>query len=146
MNKPYEEIRALATMEGSEGLLAIIVRANYVAPTNGATFFTSSEMPQQLGILSHPKGTTIPVHTHKHFERKTDVTQEVLIVRRGKLSVTFYTSKGDKICERILSSGDIVLLASGGHGFEAIEDVDMIEVKSGPYAGSGDKRLLFPRG
>jgi hypothetical protein len=30
-------------------------------------------------------------------------------------------------------------LATGGHGFEVLEDVEMIEVKQGPYAGDQDK-------
>jgi len=31
------------------------------------------------------------------------------------------------------------LLASGGHGFEVIEDIKMVEIKQGPYAGEKDK-------
>jgi len=33
----------------------------------------------------------------------------------------------------------VILLASGGHGFEVLEDLEMIEVKQGPYAGDADK-------
>ena len=40
---------------------------------------------------------------------------------------------------RILNQGDVVLLAYGGHGFEMLEDSEMIEVKQGPYAGDMDK-------
>ncbi len=35
--------------------------------------------------------------------------------------------------------GDVILLATGGHGFEVIEEIEMIEVKQGPYAGQEDK-------
>ena len=36
---------------------------------------------------------------------------------------------------RVLEGGDTILLAGGGHGFEVLEDLAMIEVKQGPYAG-----------
>ena len=39
----------------------------------------------------------------------------------------------------MLEAGDVALLIEGGHGFEVIEDVEMIEVKQGPYAGEQDK-------
>jgi hypothetical protein len=40
---------------------------------------------------------------------------------------------------RILSAGDVILLAFGGHGFEMLEPTEIIEVKQGPYAGDQDK-------
>jgi hypothetical protein len=40
---------------------------------------------------------------------------------------------------RIINSGDFLLLASGGHGFEMLEPTEMIEIKQGPYAGETDK-------
>jgi len=33
----------------------------------------------------------------------------------------------------------VILLATGGHGFEVLEESEMIEVKQGPYAGDADK-------
>ena len=38
-----------------------------------------------------------------------------------------------------LESGDVILLASGGHGFVCLEETEMYEVKQGPYAGEMDK-------
>ena len=46
--------------------------------------------------------------------------------------------------DRILNDGDVILLASGGHGFEALSDVDIVEVKQGPYAGDLDKTRFKP--
>jgi hypothetical protein len=43
-----------------------------------------------------------------------------------------------------LEAGDVILLASGGHGFEMIEDSEIIEVKQGPYAGEMDKTRFDP--
>ena len=39
----------------------------------------------------------------------------------------------------MLGPGDVILLISGGHGFEVIEEIDMVEVKQGPYADDMDK-------
>ena len=48
--------------------------------------------------------------------------------------------KGSVGCfDGLLNKGDIILLIKGGHGFSVIEDVKMIEVKQGPYAGDKDK-------
>jgi len=40
---------------------------------------------------------------------------------------------------RVLEAGDVILLIKGGHGFEVLEDLEMFEVKQGPYAGDADK-------
>ena len=39
----------------------------------------------------------------------------------------------------VLEQGDVILLASGGHGFQVLEDLEMYEIKQGPYAGENDK-------
>ena len=39
----------------------------------------------------------------------------------------------------ILNKGDVIILMRGGHGFHVIEEVEMIEVKQGPYIGQNDK-------
>jgi len=40
---------------------------------------------------------------------------------------------------RVIMAGDVILLASGGHGFTMLEPTEMIEVKQGPYVGESDK-------
>ena len=51
----------------------------------------------------------------------------------------FYDNERNYLDSKILEAGDVILLASGGHGFEALEEIEMIEVKQGPYAGDKDK-------
>jgi hypothetical protein len=53
--------------------------------------------------------------------------------------VDFYESSTAYLESRILSSGDVILLAHGGHGFTMLEDTEMIEVKQGPYSSDADK-------
>jgi hypothetical protein len=43
-----------------------------------------------------------------------------------------------------LNRGDVILLAFGGHGFEMLEESEIIEVKQGPYAGEADKTRFTP--
>jgi hypothetical protein len=63
-----------------------------------------------------------------------------LLLKRGKLRVDFYDQHQSYIDSRILYAGDIILLATGGHGFEVLEEIEMIEVKQGPFAGDRDKQ------
>lgn len=118
-------------------LLAIIVRASYDKP--GISFFTPSDLSQQLAYMRHPVGKIIEPHVHNPVPREVHFTQEVLFIRRGKIRVDFYDNRQNYLHSRILSSGDVILLATGGHGFEILEEVEMIEVKQGPYAGDQDK-------
>jgi len=58
--------------------------------------------------------------------------------------VDFYDNEKNYLESRILVSGDVILLAFGGHGFEMMEDSEIIEVKQGPYAGEADKTRFDP--
>ena len=51
----------------------------------------------------------------------------------------FYDDNKNYLESRILNKNDVILLSSGGHGFEMLEPSEMIEVKQGPYAGEQDK-------
>ncbi len=118
-------------------LLAIIVRRDYSDP--GVHFFTPREFSQQLGYMQHPAGRSIQPHVHLPVQRELTYTQEVLFIRKGKLRVDFYTSAQKYVESRVLEAGDVILLASAGHGFQVLEDLEMLEVKQGPYAERDDK-------
>lgn len=117
--------------------LAIIIKADY--EKDGVEFFTPDDYSQQLAFMKHEKGKIIDPHVHNHVERQVHYTQEVLVIRRGKLRVDFYTDNRNYLESYILEGGDVILLASGGHGFEVLDDVEMFEIKQGPYAGENDK-------
>ncbi len=118
-------------------LLAVIVSNKFSEP--GIHFFTSHDLSQQLAYMRHPAGKEIPPHVHNPMPREVHFTQEVLFIRRGKLRVDFYDDNRTYLESRILESGDTILLATGGHGFEVLEELEMIEVKQGPYTGDQDK-------
>lgn len=118
-------------------MLALILRAGY--RTEGIAFFTPNEFSQQLGYMNRKRGYVIPPHVHNPVAREVQYTKEVLFIRSGKVRVDFYDDDQGYLESRILETGDVVLLAFGGHGFEMIEDSEIIEVKQGPYCGEADK-------
>lgn len=118
-------------------LLAIIVSNKFDQP--GIHFFTPSELSQQLAYMHHPTGKIIAPHVHNPVIREVTYTQEVLFIKKGKLRVDFYNNHQQYLESRILEAGDVILLVTGGHGFEVLEEIEMIEVKQGPYVGEQDK-------
>jgi mannose-6-phosphate isomerase-like protein (cupin superfamily) len=121
----------------ADKILAIILRASYSEP--GIHFFTPDDYSQQLGYMRHPRGKIIEPHVHNEVPRAITLTQEVLFIRRGRVRVDFYADQHTYLESRVLEKGDVILLSAGGHGFEALEELEMIEVKQGPYVGGLDK-------
>ena len=122
--------------------IAIIVRRRF--SSTGIEFFTPDDYSQQLAYMNRPEKYVIPPHVHNEVYRDVSTTQEVLFVRSGKLRVDLYNDKKEYIESRLLFAGDVILLASGGHGFEMIENCEILEVKQGPYAGDADKTRFTP--
>jgi mannose-6-phosphate isomerase-like protein (cupin superfamily) len=127
----------LETILNGEQLLAVIITRNFSKP--GIHFFTPDDLSQQLAYMRHPAGKEILPHVHNPVPREVRYTQEVLFIRRGRLRVDFDDDQKQYLQSRVLEAGDTILLATGGHGFEVLEEVEMIEVKQGPYAGEQDK-------
>jgi len=125
------------TISHDDAILAIILPANHC--NDGIQFFTPNEFSQQLAYMARPNGYVIPPHVHNPVRHEVHFTKEVLFVRRGRLGVDFYDDTQCYLESRILATGDVILLAHGGHGFEMLEDTDIVEVKQGPYAGDQDK-------
>ncbi len=130
----------IETVMHSSLTLAIIIRKDFSEP--GLKFFTPASYSQQLAYMRHPTGKMIQPHVHKPVHRDVDHTQEVLFLKSGKLRVDFYDESHQYLESRVLAGGDIILLASGGHGFEVIEEIEMYEVKQGPYV-EGDDKIKF---
>ena len=118
-------------------VLAIIISNKFNEP--GIHFFTPDDFSQQLAYMKHPKGKTIIPHVHNPVQRKVEYTQEILFIKSGKIRVDFYNSDQKYLESYILSQHDVILLIEGGHGFEVLEELEMFEIKQGPYAGEKDK-------
>jgi len=120
-----------------ENLLAIIISSQFDEP--GINFFTPDDFSQQLAYMKHPKGKMIQPHIHNPVPRKVEYTQEILFIKSGKIRVDFYDLEQKYLESHILSQHDVILLIKGGHGFEVLEEIEMFEVKQGPYVGENDK-------
>lgn len=120
-------------------LIALIIHHSYDKP--GVNFLTPSCFSQQLAFIKHPGGHIIEAHTHNQVSREVFYTQEVLILKKGKLRVDLYAPDQHFLESHVLEAGDVILLAAGGHGFEVLEELEMIEVKQGPYIG--DDKIRF---
>lgn len=118
-------------------LFAIILRHSF--EKDGIAFFTDNNFSQQLGYMKRPAGHIIQPHKHLHVKREVLQTQEVLFIKSGRVKVDFYSDNHQLLGSTQLSRGDVILLASGGHGFEMLENSEIIEVKQGPYDGDHDK-------
>ncbi len=129
--------KAVETIEHDGEMLALIVRDEF--SQDGVSFFTPHELSQQLAYMRHPTGKIIDPHFHNPVPRSVTYSQETLLIKRGRLRVDFFDLQQNYVESRELKAGDVVLLIKGGHGFEVLEEIEMIEVKQGPYAGDQDK-------
>lgn len=132
----------LEIIRDGDATMAIILRHNYKA--DGIQFLTPDSFSQQLGYMSRRQGYVIKPHVHNLVSREVYYTNEVLFIKSGKVRVDFYSNDHQYRESRMLNSGDIILLIVGGHGFEMIEDSEIIEVKQGPYVGEHDKVRFEP--
>lgn len=133
-------IERLQDAEGAE--LAIILRSDFAA--DGLQFFTPDDYGQQLGYMRHPAGHVVQAHVHHEIERVVHTTMEVLFVRSGRVRVDLFDGSLVHTATRVLRSGDVIMLVSGGHRFEMLEAAELIEVKQGPFVGSADKSRFDP--
>ena len=119
-------------------LLALIVRWKY-RNKKGITFFTPKESTQQFGYMKHKKKYIIKPHLHKKRITKILYTTEVILLLKGILRVDFYNLRQKYLFSKIIKKKDIIMLVHGVHGFKVLKDVEMIEIKQGPYILSKDK-------
>jgi mannose-6-phosphate isomerase-like protein (cupin superfamily) len=133
----------ISEIRNNHKLLAIVLPHKF--QKSGIQFLTDDNSSLQLGYMQHPAGKMIEPHIHNLVSREVQYTYEVLFVKRGRVRVDFFDESQTYLESRILEQGDTILLATGGHGFEALEELEMIEVKQGPYAGDKDKTRFQAR-
>lgn len=118
-------------------VIAVIIKATY--SNKGIEFFSPNYYSQQLGYMSRPEGYVIAPHVHNEVPRCVAYTKETIFIKKGKVRVDFYDDDKVYLESKILQTGDVILLAFGGHGFKMLEATEMIEVKQGPYVENKDK-------
>jgi hypothetical protein len=134
----------IEVFEHEGAVLAMVIRASYAKPDFGIEFFTPAEYSQQVAFMNRPAGHVIPPHVHRPVAREVQQTKEVLFVRSGRLRVDLFSDAREYVETTELTSGDVILLVSGGHGFTMLEQTEIIEVKQGPFTGDADKVVFTP--
>jgi hypothetical protein len=113
-------------------ILAIIYRDSDWIP--GLNFITPNELFIQVGSWWYDKGKKLASHVHNDFERTAMRTQEMTYVKKGAMRVLLYDNEHNYLRDFVLNSGDLAVVAYGGHGYEILEDgTQIIEAKNGPF-------------
>ena len=129
-----EEIRA-------RGRLLAMVVSKTVAPGE-TSFLTEESLPVQLGFIVYPQGGEVKRHVHRPLERSLIGTSEVLLVRSGVCEIDVYDEERALVATRRLTTGDVVVMLAGGHGFRMLDDTTFLEIKQGPYTGLDEKETF----
>ncbi len=127
----------IVEIKNDDELIGMIIKSSF--DKEGTSFFSSPEQPQQIAFMRLPTDSHIQPHFHNEIPRNIIFTQETLIIRKGKLRVDFYTLDQAYLESHILEAGDLLFLIAGAHGFKILEELEMYEVKQGPYLGDQDK-------
>jgi len=118
-------------------ILAYLIRGT-VAPEK-TVFPTPPALEFQVGFVVYEAGGVIAAHRHVPLSRNIERTCEVIVIRKGRCEVDIYNDDRQVIATRELSTGDLVIIVSGGHGFRMLEDTVLLEIKQGPYFGLDEK-------
>lgn len=129
--------------DGEGNLLAMLVMEKELRG-DGVKFFTFGELSQQVAYIHHHAGKHVDAHLHNLVNRSITQTQEVLVVKKGLMIANFYDAAKRYVGYFVVAAGDVLIIVSGGHGFQVLSELEMIEVKQGPYAGDDDKTRFVP--
>jgi hypothetical protein len=110
----------------------------------GLIFFSPEQDFIQVGTWGYGAGKELKAHVHNPVTREIHWTQEVLYIRNGRIRARIFDLEDKPVTELEASSGDILVLLCGGHGYEILEDgTQVLEIKNGPFVGPDlDRRRL----
>ena len=125
-----------------------IVLATYIPAQTawrpGLNFFSADGDFVQVGTWGYDAGKVLARHAHNRVTRAVTHTQEVLLIRRGRLRADIYDAAGVLAEQVEAGPGDLLVLLNGGHGYEVLEDgTEVLEIKNGPYPGADLDRTRF---
>lgn len=141
MKKNWQKLPFFESIKDDEGNnIAMIIRKEH--SPDKTQFFTPDEYNQQIGFIVYPKGEEVATHRHLPVDRRITGISEVLIVRKGRAIIRLYKTDKTFVAKRELKPGDLILLISGWHGIDFLEDTVIIEIKQGPYLGFDEKVKL----
>jgi hypothetical protein len=132
---------SIKVVKSGETILAKHISSDW---DDGLSFYSNDSDFIQVGTWKYDLNKELQAHIHNEAERKVYRTQEVIYVKRGKVSSRIYDLKENLVEELIIKEGDILILLNGGHGYTILEDgTQVLEIKNGPYLGADiDRRRI----
>lgn len=122
-----------------EKIATIIVDDVFIGKVS--QWFTENNQSLQVGLSCYKSGHECKRHYHpcKELLAFRAEAMEVLILRKGKMLARFWDSKGEFAGEWTMNGGDIVIIFGGQHSFTMLDEVELLEVKLGPFDPKTDK-------
>lgn len=109
-------------------------------------FFSQPESSFQFGLLAHEAGFIEAPHHHHPVRREISDLQQMFVVQRGVVAVSFHELDGRMLKEVVLRAGDAINLMHGVHAIRVIEEMQCVSVKQGPFLGDQmDKINVEPK-
>ena len=106
----------------------------------GLDFLTNNDSFVQVGTWKYEKGKILDAHYHNTFERKSYITQEVVLVLEGTIICNLYTTDGEFIASEKIKENQLIIQFQGIHEYEILENSKVLEIKNGPYFGPDKDR------
>ena len=117
----------------SKGILLCIVYKDEDW-VEGLNFITDDSLFIQVGSWWYQNGKNLATHKHNTVPRESNITQEMVYVKRGSMLATIYDQDMNFIEEVVLKEGDLAIMVYGGHGYKILDDdTKIIEAKNGPF-------------
>lgn len=136
-------MQGIERIVSGDQLLAIIVRSQATIEKK-YNFLTDQQNPLQLGVSQYATGERIAAHVHLRTEITAPSGNEFILVKSGRLRVNLFDgATREKLAVEELGAGDMILLVSGGHGFEVLEACQIVEVKQGPYLSKEKDKVVW---
>jgi|ERR1043166_2046662 hypothetical protein len=104
-------------------------------------FFSDAKSSFQFGLLAHNAGFVEAPHYHNPIKRSIPDVQQMFVVQRGVVGMSFYRPDGSLLRDVTLRAGDAINLIHGAHSLRVIEDMQCISVKQGPFLGDEMDRV-----
>lgn len=104
----------------------------------GTRFLTPPEARLQVGIIERSQPATVPLHTHRPVPAAGGWA-EYLHVLEGVLDLSIHDGDGGLVEALAVPAGSGVLLQAGAHAARLSAGARVLEIRLGPWSGSGDK-------
>lgn len=114
-------------------LIAKII--NFNSLKKGLHFFTNNESFMQFGAWNYDKGKELEPHFHNTFERVSNITQEAVVVIKGKIKCELYEKNGNFISSHVLQKNQAIIQFGLVHKYIILKKSLILEFKNGPYFG-----------